>query len=172
MPEKKFYVYVHRYASGPKQGQVFYVGKGQGRRLTETHCRKNNRHWTNTVSKYGFIPEIIMRFEEEFCSLSFERALIAFYGRDNLCNLTDGGEGSSGYRHTKESKMKMSIARTGEKNGNYRREFSLDHRLKISEKMKIRMSLPEEKEKSRLIHSRAVVAQCGMQFESQTDAQE
>jgi len=29
-----FYVYLHRYASGPKLGQIFYVGKGCGKRAS------------------------------------------------------------------------------------------------------------------------------------------
>src|SRR5208283_1122361 len=32
-----------------------------------------------------------------------------------LVNLTDGGEGPSGYRHSAETKQKMSMARTGQK---------------------------------------------------------
>ena len=46
--EKKFYVYVHRYASGPRGGQVFYVGKGDGRRAFVKSGR--NIKWSRTVN--------------------------------------------------------------------------------------------------------------------------
>lgn len=97
MSEKKFYVYVHLYASGPKQGEVFYVGKGKGGRASYPY-RHHNPHWQNISRKYGFTPKIVMRFDNEVCAFSFERALIKHYGRENLCNLTDGGEGTSGYK--------------------------------------------------------------------------
>jgi len=113
MSDKKFYVYVHRYASGPKEGQVFYVGKGQGNRQSWVHGR--SFHWNNIVNKYGFIPEIVMRFDREECSFSFERALIKFYGRENLCNLTDGGEGVSGRVISDEERKIMSERSTGRK---------------------------------------------------------
>jgi hypothetical protein len=95
MKSKKFYVYVHRYASGPKQGDVFYVGKGSNRRALVAN-RHSNPHWQNVVNKYGFVSEIVIRFQSEACAFSFERAFIKQYGRENLCNLTDGGEGISG----------------------------------------------------------------------------
>jgi len=91
--EKRFYVYVHRYASGPREGQVFYVGKGTACRYSRPSCR--NLHWNRIVSKYGFVPEKVMYFRGEECALSFEVALIRHYGRKNLCNMTDGGEGAA-----------------------------------------------------------------------------
>ncbi len=103
MQEKKFYVYVHKYASGPKEGKVFYVGKGQRNRAWVDR-RDYNPHWQNTAKKYGFDAEIVTRFGRESCAFSFERALIEFYGRDNLVNMTDGGEGCSSIRHSSKSK--------------------------------------------------------------------
>jgi len=59
-----------------------------------------------------------------------ERELISFYGRKDLktgilCNLTDGGEGVPGYKHTEDAKKKMSEVQTGKK-------LSEDHKEKIS----------------------------------------
>jgi hypothetical protein len=106
MSEKKFYVYLHRYASGPKCGEVFYVGKGKDCRWNSERGR--NKWWRRISDKYGFLPEIVMRFENETCAFSLEKAIIALYGRSTLCNLSDGGEGPSGLRHTDEWKRKMS----------------------------------------------------------------
>ena len=103
--QKKYYVYVHRYASGPKRGQVFYVGKGSGKRAVSTSGR--NLYWKRVVNKYGYTHETMMCFHEEVCSFSFERSLINFYGRETLVNLTDGGEGPSGATRGREAKDKM-----------------------------------------------------------------
>lgn len=57
------------------------------------------------VKKYGLIVEIVEKDIQEWYAHELEVALIAYYGRrdqgrGSLVNLTDGGEGSSGYRHT------------------------------------------------------------------------
>ena len=111
--EKPFYVYVHRYASGPKQGEVFYVGKGSGDRFK--NVGKRNKHWRNIVSKYGFYAEIVIHFNTEVCAFSFEISIISYYGIENLCNLTSGGEGSKGYKWTEEQKDRARAASTGRK---------------------------------------------------------
>jgi len=91
--EKKYYVYVHRYASGSNEGKVFYVGKGSGERSTSSYNRSG--YWNRIVKKYGFTSQILFRLGSEKCAFSLERAFIRIYGRDNLCNLTDGGDGVS-----------------------------------------------------------------------------
>lgn len=93
--EKKFYVYVHRYASGPKKGDVFYVGKGSGKRAWAVSRRSD--YWNNIYRKFGRSVYVLGYFKEEACAFSIEVALIKFYGREKLCNLTDGGDGASGY---------------------------------------------------------------------------
>jgi hypothetical protein len=131
MSEKKFYVYLHRYASGPKEGQVFYVGKGTSDRYLNKFAR--SEFWKRVVNKYGFNAEIVMHFENETCAFSFERALIKFYGRSNLVNLSDGGKGGSfGSVRSKESRLKMSELMKGNQNakGNIPTE---ETRKKISE---------------------------------------
>lgn len=104
--KKKYYVYVHRYASGPKTGQVFYVGKGSGMRYKNTHGR--SEIWGRCVNKYGFSYNVVRRFSNEICAFSLEVAFIAFYGRENLVNLSDGGEGPSGYKLNKDQLEKRS----------------------------------------------------------------
>ena len=108
--EKPFYVYVHRRAT---DGRVFYVGKGKGNRYKSSSVR--NRHWKFVADKHGFISDIVMRFNDEQCAFSFERALIKHYGKENLCNYSDGGEGSSGVVVSEETRKKLSLAMTGKK---------------------------------------------------------
>lgn len=89
--EKQYYVYVHRKAT---DGSVFYVGKGKGRRAwNKTH---RSDYWKRVSDKYGVTVDIVLRFSNETCALSLEMALIKFYGRKNLCNLSNGGLGVSG----------------------------------------------------------------------------
>lgn len=106
-----FYVYVHRYASGDNKGKVFYVGKGMKNRKNIKYGRST--HWRRISSKYGFIPEVVKRFNTNECALTYERIMIKLIGRDNLCNLTDGGEGGS--NPSEETRRKMSAAKIGKK---------------------------------------------------------
>jgi hypothetical protein len=101
--EKKFYVYVHRKST---DGTVFYVVKGSGKRAYSRSDR--NSYWDRVVNKHGYTSHIVVSFNNENCAFSFERALIKLYGRENLCNHTDGGDGVSGLKHSEISKAKMS----------------------------------------------------------------
>ncbi len=138
--EKKYYVYVHRYASGPKEGQVFYVGKGSGGRCSDRQGR--NIHWKRIVEKYGFSHSIVLLIGNEECAFSFEKAVIGFFGKKNLCNMTDGGDGVLGLRHSRETREKMSKAKKGWSPP----PKSIETRSKIAEihKVKIVSSLGEK----------------------------
>ena len=105
MIDRRFYVYIHRRKT---DGRVFYVGKGMGERLTKHDNR--NIHWRRIVSKHGFTAHKVSADMPEPCALSFERALIAAIGRQNLCNMTDGGDGISGYRFSEEQRKRISEA--------------------------------------------------------------
>jgi len=107
---KSFYVYVHRRAT---DGRVFYVGKGSGSRSHSSHQR--SKYWKNIVAKHGYITEIVQTNMLEWWAFELEIELITFYGRDVLCNLSDGGEGSSGWIPTEEFKRNVSIFQTGKK---------------------------------------------------------
>lgn len=98
-----FYVYLHRRKS---DNVVFYVGKGTGRRAKIRNGRNN--HWNNIVNKHGFVIEIVQTGMQEWWALEMEENLIAFYGRENLCNGTNGGEGITGYKHSDETKLIIS----------------------------------------------------------------
>ena len=93
--------------------QVFYIGVGKTDKRPYSKVYRN-KHWHNVVNKAGYSVEIILNnltWEE---ALQKERELIKEYGRlDNktgiLVNMTDGGEGVNGYKHTEEWKLANSI---------------------------------------------------------------
>lgn len=93
-----FYVYLHRRSS---DGKVFYVGKGSGKRAKETHGR--NIRWKRTVEKHGMYIEYYREnlSEQEAFDLEIEtiRLMRELYP-ETMCNMTDGGEGLSGYKWT------------------------------------------------------------------------
>jgi len=98
-----FYVYLHRRAT---DGRVFYVGKGIARRAWTKDNR--NKHWHHISKKHGYTVEIVQYGMQEWWAFELERELICSYGRDVLCNLTDGGEGATGVKFTDEQKNKIS----------------------------------------------------------------
>ena len=102
----KYYVYEHRRAD---DGSVFYVGKGMGRRSIDKSGRNN--HWKNIVKKYGYSVHVLYEglFQEDANIL--EQKIIAAYGRENLCNMTDGGDGMR--NPSDETRKSMSEAATG-----------------------------------------------------------
>lgn len=106
----EYYVYLHRRKSDNK---IFYVGKGKGNRIR--HCSGRNSRWQRTVNKHGFVTEVLFEnlTEEEAFFCEKDTILELRYFGVDLVNMTDGGEGSSGYRFSKEAKLKMSMIRKG-----------------------------------------------------------
>lgn len=125
MANWKFYTYVHRRAD---TGEVFYIGKGSGKRFAATQDRST--YWKRLVAKYGFSIEIVAHFLAEEHAFQHERELIAEYRANGvrLVNLSDGGEGPSGAVRTAETRNKISSANKGRK----RDPFSEETRLKMS----------------------------------------
>jgi len=120
----KYYVYVHRKKD---DGTVFYVGKGTRDRMKQTRSR--NKYWHNIVNKHGFYYEFVEQFVTDEIAKELEMFLITEIGRQNLCNLTDGGDGSYGYIPTEETRKKLSKA---SKN----RVWTKESRLKLSKAKK------------------------------------
>lgn len=103
-----FYVYTHHRAT---DGAVFYVGKGTKGRAFKTHGR--NVYWKRVVAKYGYFVTIVADGLTETEALAKESALISELGKIALCNMTDGGEGMSGYRHSENGKLKIAASKVG-----------------------------------------------------------
>ena len=106
---EKHYVYVHFKVSN---GQPFYIGKGQKKRAWDI-ARRANKHWFNTALKHGVTVRIIRSGMPEVCALTLEKVLINIVGIGNLCNLTAGGQGATGYRPNEDVREKMSKAKKG-----------------------------------------------------------
>jgi len=136
MTHNQFYIYAlldprkpgnFQYGSIQCDYEPFYVGKGHGSRCYDhfMSCNLNDKlKKSNKIKKIiketGSKPIIIKLFENlyEEQALETEIFLIRQIGRDDmnlgpLTNLTDGGDGTSGYTHNDEAKKKMSKSHTG-----------------------------------------------------------
>jgi len=104
-----FYVYEHW---RPDTGVCFYVGKGKGKRAwTLKHFR--NRYHKAIVSKLVSMGlsvdvRIIADRLSSDAAIALEISRIAFYGQDNLANMTAGGEGLR--NPSAEVRQKISLA--------------------------------------------------------------
>ncbi len=119
---KEFYVYI---LESTEFGEVFYVGKGTGKRFKEHRFRANDpkrqhyylyrkihKLWMNGLD---FTSRIIYRTYDENLAYEKEKSIIALIGRENLCNLTDGGDGSWCKSHSEETKKKIGNKNRGRK---------------------------------------------------------
>lgn len=139
-----FYVYIHKRLDN---GLVFYVGKGKNNRAFSDKGR--NKYWKNTVSKHGFVVEIVFEnlTEDEAFQIEKDTILEFEYFNHPLTNMTRGGEGSSGFKwsqdqlknhvkfklkgvkHSEERIEKNRISQTGKKQ-------SLETKIKRAKKLK------------------------------------
>lgn len=120
------------------KNEPFYIGIGKFEsRAYETKGR--TVAWKN-IAKKGYEIEIL--FDnlnwEEACEK--EKEFIALYGRKDidtgiLINMTEGGEGTIGYKHTKNAKEKCRLSSLGSNNVWYGKK-----RPEHSEKMKLIMT--------------------------------
>ena len=96
----------YTYAHSKPDGTIFYIGKGIGRRA---YSKNRNDYWKRIVAKYGYEVQILAYWDTEKESLDHEVLLIACM-KDmgiELCNLTEGGEGATGYQHSEEHKASL-----------------------------------------------------------------
>lgn len=93
---------------------------------------KKNEHFTNAIKKYGWINFehiIIAKGLDEETAKWLEIELIREWKTNdpnNGYNNSLGGEGMNGYKHSEETRQKISKANKG-------KQFSNEHRKKISE---------------------------------------
>lgn len=102
------YVYLHRRNDTL---DVFYIGislKDDSKYKRAYSKKRTNKHRHNIVNKVGYSVIILKdNIKPEEAKL-LEIALIKYYGRSNLSNATDGGEGVLGLIHTEERKLNHS----------------------------------------------------------------
>jgi len=124
--DRRFYVYVGEH---PVSGQTVYVGKGSNRRvLVHNYDLSRRKHRNKRLQKiydeFGPLPWSKVRenlSEQE--AFETEIALIAYFGRDRLCNYSEGGTGPSGHIHSAETKAKISARNKGLKRTKEQREI-------------------------------------------------
>lgn len=112
--------YVYALTDPRNEGRFFYIGKGKGYRAVnhlKPHANRENNSKQATIKairEVGLEPGVVYLFkgltDAEACE--WEKTLIGFYGRKdlglgNLTNLTNGGDGTAGRKHSEETKKKM-----------------------------------------------------------------
>ena len=127
----------YTYAYLREDGTPYYIGKGKGGRILE-----KERHNVKVPPKNRIIYLKKNITEKE--AFKHEKYMIAVFGRKDLGtgilrNMTDGGEGCSGYKHNEEAKMKISEANSG-------RKWSDDAKKNLSKKCLGRKPKPMSQE--------------------------
>jgi hypothetical protein len=145
---REFYVYLHCLPNGIP----FYVGKGSGNRA-RSFIKNRNLHYRNTVKKYGTenIQVIILPCKSEEQAFDREKTYIASLKAQGvrLVNLTEGGDGPSGFSHNQITRAKISATHKG-------RKFSEEHRMKIGAALRGKKRPPRSAEwTQKLIAARA-----------------
>jgi group I intron endonuclease len=158
---ENYYVYVYQDVTKPCKIHIeelgicflyepFYIGKGKGERY-KSHLLQYKlnikSHLSSKIKRLksiGFEPHIEKIFQEltESQSFDFEKKLILKLGKRKdktgpLVNITDGGEGVSGLKHSEESRKIMSYKTSGERHPWFGKKMPQETRNKISERMKV-----------------------------------
>ena len=144
MPDKVMSYFVYRHIR-PDTNQVFYIGRGKVyTRSSPTFrafdTRRRNAVWKRVVEKNGGIFEVEIMFwsNDRDVILQKESEFITLYGRitngGTLVNLTDGGDGSLGLRHTKETRERLCSVRKAE---TWRADLFRSESFKAARKLKV-----------------------------------
>lgn len=97
----------YTYAWLREDGTPYYIGKGKGKRSHSSDRQNGRLHRPKDLNRIIYLKKDLT--EEE--AFRHERYMI--YIHPNLHNLTEGGEGTSGYKHTPEQIENNRRAQTG-----------------------------------------------------------
>lgn len=95
-------------------GEVFYIGIGVSKKRAYSKYGRN-KHWSNTVNKYGYEVQILTNNIDYEFAKEIEKNLILHYGRKDLnlgklVNMTDGGEGFANMNSEEKLKRKTRMS--------------------------------------------------------------
>lgn len=140
----------------PRNGESRYVGKAKNpflRFKRHLQCRERTPvyNWIRSLKSGGLVPHMELLDEVPISQWQFwEREYIRVYRLIGvrLLNLSEGGDGCDGYRHTDESRNRMRASQKGNTNSlghkqsllhrekhsklKLGRTFSSEHRAKLS----------------------------------------
>ena len=125
-PPLGFYVYAYLRTDG----KPYYIGKGFGKRGF-AHQRREKFRTPKDTSRIVILECNLT----EIGAWALERRMIRWYGRKDQCNgilhnMTDGGEGVSGYKRTVEQISKLSEAAKKANTGRKQSPHIIAHRAK------------------------------------------
>jgi len=138
-----YYVYLHARPRTEDVFGVFYVGKGKGKRAYD--FKERNPFHSSVIKKHGESNILVSKIpcSSEGIAFDLEKGIIKCLRRMgvSLSNMTDGGEGMSGYKYSEESRKKMSEAWVG-------RIVSEETKAKLSNVHSLRYTSDEERKKT------------------------
>jgi len=149
MNEFYIYIYLDPRTSGQYCYENFsflykpmYVGKGSNERWKEIGENRRSDYFIRKINKIkssGLELIFFKLYENLNEEKSFEKEVelineINIKNPGILVNITDGGEGISGYKHTEETKQKLSEINRGENHPNFGKHLLKETKNKIGEK--------------------------------------
>lgn len=124
---QNFYVYEHW---RPDTGLPFYVGKGaRGRAGSITTRNEYHKRIVAKLKSLGLSLEVrkVFTYLDEDMAHTLEKTQISYWRARgiSLTNLTDGGEGTSGFRYSDKQKETLRIAHAADKTREAKRAAAL-----------------------------------------------
>ena len=164
--------YIYRHIRLDKN-EPFYIGIGTDSKYQRAYSKQSrNIFWNRVVSKTDYEVEILLDNLTKDEAKIKEIEFIALYGKKIdktgiLTNISDGGDGNSGCKHTEEAKLKIGLSNKFKDYSKFDRSYMQTKeykdkvskinkgrkmpdsmRQKVSDRMKNR--IVSEKEKDRL----------------------
>jgi len=135
---KKGCVYAHK---NNLTNKYFYIGMSINQERPYSYHGRSD-WWHRIVSKYGRTVHILYESSNLQDLYRVERQYIAEYGRMDeetgiLCNMTDGGDGTHGYKFTQAQRETLSKAMMGKSTEWLKgRTLSEEHKKNVSNALK------------------------------------